>query len=167
MRRTFRGASALLAPIMLLAASAAQASFLSGDALDSFANGLSWFILIVMPPAAIALFWMVHVLPQKAAERRHHPQKEAIHMLCLLSLVFGGLLWPLAWLWAYSQPVLYKMAYGVDKVKPAHGDQDTLIPSSQAHEPEVAPSAAKAEVVQEPAPTVTRSATRERRPWET
>jgi len=63
--------------------------------------------------------------------------------------------------------VLYKMAYGVDKVKPAHGDQDTLIPSSQAHEPEVAPSAAKAEVVQEPAPTVTRSATRERRPWET
>ena len=30
-----------------------------------FANGLSWFILLVMPPAAIALFWIVHVLPQK------------------------------------------------------------------------------------------------------
>jgi hypothetical protein len=25
------------------------------------------------------------------------------------------LLWPLAWLWAYSKPVLHKMAYGTDK----------------------------------------------------
>ncbi len=33
----------------------------------------------------------------------------------MLSLVFGGLLWPLAWLWAYSKPVFYKMAYGTDK----------------------------------------------------
>ncbi|HXS92765.1 MAG TPA: DUF3302 domain-containing protein, partial [Steroidobacteraceae bacterium] len=98
---------------------------------------------------------------------RHHPQAPAIKTLCLLSLFFGGLLWPLAWLWAYSQPVLYKMAYGVDKVQPAHGDQDTLIPSSQAQEPEVAPSTAEAEVVPEPAPRVTRATTRERRPWET
>src|SRR5947207_2075752 len=27
---------------------------------------------------------------------------------------FGGLLWPIAWLWAYSKPVLHKMAYGTD-----------------------------------------------------
>jgi len=40
----------------------------------------------------------------------------------LLSLVFGGLLWPIAWLWAYSKPVLYKMAYGTDKVAHAHDD---------------------------------------------
>jgi hypothetical protein len=115
MRRTFRGASALLAPIMLFAANTAHASFLSGDALDSAANGLAWFILIVMPPAAIVLFWMVHVLPQKAAEKRHHPQKEAIHVLCLLSLVFGGLLWPFAWLWAYTRPSLVAMSTGTEK----------------------------------------------------
>jgi hypothetical protein len=24
------------------------------------------------------------------------------------------MLWPIAWLWAYSKPVLYKMAYGTD-----------------------------------------------------
>ena len=29
-------------------------------------------------------------------------------MLCLLSLVFGGLLWPIAWLWAYTRPVGYQ-----------------------------------------------------------
>ena len=36
-------------------------------------------------------------------------------MLCLLSLVFGGLLWPIAWLWAFTKPVSYKAAYGTDK----------------------------------------------------
>ncbi len=58
---------------------------------------------------------MVHVLPEKIAHKRHHPQAEAIHTLCLLSLVFGGLLWPIAWLWAYTKPVGYKLAYGTDK----------------------------------------------------
>ncbi len=115
MRRTIRGTSVLLAPLSVLAARSADASFLAGDALDSFANGMAWFILIVMPPIAIGLFWMVHVLPQKVAEKRHHPQKEAIHMLCLLSLVFGGMLWPIAWLWAYSRPVVSAMATGTEK----------------------------------------------------
>ncbi len=105
----------MLALVVLFAADAAHASFLSGDALDSFANGLSWFILLVMPPAAIGLFWMVHVLPQKAAEKRHHPQKEAIHVLCLLSLFFGGLLWPFAWLWAYTRPSIVAMSTGTEK----------------------------------------------------
>jgi CBS domain containing-hemolysin-like protein len=104
-----------LSLVALSVSTVSHASFLSGDALDSAANALSWFILIVMPPAAIALFWMVHVLPQKAAEKRHHPQKEAIHVLCLLSLFFGGLLWPIAWLWAYSRPSIAAMATGTEK----------------------------------------------------
>jgi hypothetical protein len=58
---------------------------------------------------------MVHVLPEKIAEKRHHPQKQAIHTLCLLSLVFGGLLWPIAWLWAYTRPIGYKLAFGTEK----------------------------------------------------
>ena len=29
--------------------------------------------------------------------------------------MFGGLLWPIAWLWAYTRPVGYRMAYGTDK----------------------------------------------------
>jgi hypothetical protein len=57
----------------------------------------------------------VHVLPEKIAEKRHHPQRDAIQTLCLLSLLFGGLLWPLAWLWAYTKPVAYRGAYGTEK----------------------------------------------------
>jgi CBS domain containing-hemolysin-like protein len=87
----------------------------SGEFADKAASFLAVFIIVVVPIAGIALFWLVHVLPEKIAEKRQHPQKDAIHVLCLLSLVFGGLLWPLAWLWAYSKPVLHKLAYGRDK----------------------------------------------------
>jgi hypothetical protein len=31
-------------------------------------------------------------------------------MLCLLSLVFGGLLWPIAMLWAYVKPMGMRVA---------------------------------------------------------
>ena len=109
-----------VAALLLAAASActwtrANASFLSGDALDNAANVLSWMVLILVPVVGITVFWMVHVLPEKIAHQRHHPQRQAIQTLCLLSLVFGGLLWPIAWLWAYTRPVAYKAAYGTDK----------------------------------------------------
>jgi hypothetical protein len=96
-------------------APAAQASFLPPEMMDTMATYISWFVVIVVPIGAIVLFWMVHVLPEKIAHKRHHPQRDAIHTLCLLSLAFGGLLWPLAWLWAYVKPVGYRSAYGTDK----------------------------------------------------
>lgn len=95
--------------------SIARASFLSGDALDTFADYLAIVVLCVVPIGAIVIFWLVHILPEKVAENRHHPQKDAITCLCLLSLVFGGLLWPIAWIWAYTRPVAYKAAYGTEK----------------------------------------------------
>jgi hypothetical protein len=103
---------------------AVYASFLSPAAEDKMANFLAVFILFFVPVVAIVLFWLVHILPEKIAHQRHHPQFEAIRTLCLLSLVFGGLLWPLAWLWAYTKPIGYKLAYGTDKVDHDAVDQD-------------------------------------------
>lgn len=100
---------------LALGAPLAHASFLSGDALDTMADWIAIVVLIVVPIGAIVVFWMIHVLPEKVAEKRHHPQKDAINTLCLLSLLFGGLLWPIAWIWAYSKPVAYRAAYGTDK----------------------------------------------------
>jgi hypothetical protein len=100
---------------LLLAALPARASFLSGEALDTMADILALVVLFLVPVVVIVLFWIVHVLPEKIAERRHHPQVAGITTLCLLSLVFGGLLWPLAWLWAFTKPVAYRVAYGTDK----------------------------------------------------
>lgn len=91
------------------------ASFLSPEMEDSLATGIAIFVVFIVPVVLIVLFWMVHILPEKVAHKRHHPQFEAIRTLCLLSLVFGGLLWPFAWIWAYTKPVMHKMAYGTDK----------------------------------------------------
>ena len=100
----------------------APASIFKGEALDTAADVLTWVVLVVAPIVGIAVFLLIHILPEKIAEKKQHPQAKAIQCLCLLSLAFGGLLWPLAWLWAYSKPVLYKMAYGTDRV--AHGHED-------------------------------------------
>ncbi len=106
---------ALVGWLVLLAAAPARASFLSGDLLDTAADWLALFVIFVVPCVVIVLFWIVHVLPEKIAHKRHHPQRDAIQTLCLLSLVFGGLLWPVAWLWAFTKPVGYRAAYGTDK----------------------------------------------------
>jgi hypothetical protein len=95
--------------------SIAYASFLPPELMDKAAMYLAWFIICAVPIGGIVLFWLVHVLPEKIAHKRHHPQRDAIHTLCLLSLAFGGLLWPIAWLWAYTKPVGYRVAYGTDK----------------------------------------------------
>ncbi len=97
------------------------ASFLSPELEDKLATILALVVIFLVPVVLIVLFWMVHILPEKIAHKRNHPQFEAIRTLCLLSLAFGGLLWPLAWLWAYTKPVGYKLAYGTDKV-----DHDAL-----------------------------------------
>ena len=111
--------SGMLAAALLLILSGlpavAEASFLPPALMDKAAMGIAWFVIVAVPIGGIVLFWMVHVMPEKIAHKRHHPQTDAIKTLCLLSLVFGGLLWPVAWLWAYVKPIGYRMAYGTEK----------------------------------------------------
>ena len=122
-RRQLQAALGIAAALAgMLAATAADASMFAGEALDTAANVLAWIVLIVVPIVGIVVFWLVHILPEKVAEQKRHPQAKAIQVLCLLSLVFGGLLWPLAWLWAYSKPVMYKLAYGTDVSDEHHGE---------------------------------------------
>jgi cytochrome bd-type quinol oxidase subunit 2 len=104
----------LIALGLLALPTTAHASFLHGETLDTVADVVAWFAFIIVPPVLIGVFLLVHILPEKVAEKRRHPQLGAIKCLCLLSLCFGGLLWPIAWLWAYTKPVLHKMAYGTD-----------------------------------------------------
>ncbi len=125
----FRGM--VIAVLMLgLFPTPAHASIFHGETLDKVADVLTWVVLIVAPIVGLVVFLGIHILPEKIAEKREHPQAKAIQCLCLLSLVFGGLLWPLAWLWAYSKPVLYKMAYGKDRVPVHPGTAEPLGPAS-------------------------------------
>ncbi|MGY4827623.1 DUF3302 domain-containing protein [Sphaerotilaceae bacterium SBD11-9] len=131
-RATWRTAAMLL--VAGLMPSLAQASLFQGETLDAVANGAAWLVLVVAPVVGIAVFWIVHIIPEKIAEKQHHPQAKAIQALCLLSLAFGGMLWPLAMLWAVSKPVLYKAAYGIDKVR--HGAEAPAVVPDQPLSPE-------------------------------
>ncbi len=116
----------LLKPLLLVSLwmpLLAQASFMPAHLIDGFANIISWIVLIVLPIGFVALFWFVHIWPDTVAKRRQHPQRDAIHALCVLSLFFGGLLWPFAYLWAYTRPTMYKLAYGTDRYSPVEEDQ--------------------------------------------
>ena len=114
--RVARRALDLLAVLLagVLAPASALASFLPPEMIDKAADIVAIVVLCIVPIVVIVVFWLVHVLPEKIAEKRHHPQKAAITTLCLLSLVFGGMLWPLAWIWAYTRPVFHRAAYGTD-----------------------------------------------------
>lgn len=120
-RSTLRSCVGYLTLLLLLPLHA-HASMFKGEALDAVADAMTWVVLVIAPVIGIGVFLIVHVLPEKIAEKNHHPQAKAIQVLCILSLFFGGLLWPLAWLWAYSKPVLHQLAYGTDKSEPGGSD---------------------------------------------
>ena len=134
---------------------------LSGEAVDTVADYLAVFVLVFVPGLLIYLFWMVHILPEKIAERRGHPQADAIKTLCLLSLVFGGLLWPIAWLWAYSRPVFHKMAYGTDRIDHGAGEPTAHVEPETHHAPPAVAGVALASVDREPALSVAGPVARE------
>lgn len=121
----FRWTPSVLITLLMLP-SPAHASIFKGEALDKAADVLTWIVLIIAPIIGITVFLLVHILPEKIAEKKRHPQTKAIQCLCLLSLAFGGLLWPLAWLWAYTKPVLHKMAYGTDVMEELEHEKEEI-----------------------------------------
>ena len=106
---------------------------LSASFEDTLADIMSWVVFILVPVLFIAIFWMVHILPEKFAHKRHHPQADAIHVLCILSLFFGGLLWPLAMVWAFMKPPRLQVEpVGPAAPPPAPSHDDHTAPSSSA-----------------------------------
>lgn len=68
--------------------------------LDIFAV----FILCVLVVTAVVAIAVLGALPGRVARSRQHPYTQAISVAGWVSLIFGGLLWPLALVWAYAPP---------------------------------------------------------------
>jgi len=113
-------------------------AFASGHLEDKIADVVVWLVVILVPIVGISVFWFLHIWPERVAEQKHHPQAAAIQALCLMSLVFGGLLWPLAMLWAYMKPMEFRLARD-DDGHPAHPDAVKRVPvgAARADETEV------------------------------
>src|SRR6478752_10266280 len=81
----------VMLPLILFGAAllpqSAHASLFHGETLDSIANGISWVVLIIAPIIGIVIFWLLHILPEKIAHKKMHPQTRLIQCLCLMSLV--------------------------------------------------------------------------------
>jgi hypothetical protein len=105
----------------------------SGKFEDQIADVVVWVVVILVPIVGITVFWILHIWPEKVAEQKHHPQAAAIQALCLMSLVFGGLLWPLAMLWAYMKPLEFRLARDDDDPPPRPGDTVRRTPATTAH----------------------------------
>ena len=73
-RGLLRSEWACLVACAALLPTSARASFLPPEMLDKAADIVALVVLCFVPIAVIVVFWLVHVLPDKTAEKRHHPQ---------------------------------------------------------------------------------------------
>ena len=74
--------------------------------LEYFALGL----LLLSITALFYIFIFIHDLPHLIAKKRNHPQQEAIHYACWLSLFTLHAIWPLVFLWAVSNKSTFNVA---------------------------------------------------------
>lgn len=84
--------------------------------VDGVADVLTWVVLVIIPITSLYVFWMLHVIPEKIAEKKNHPQKDAIHIMCILSLFVGGMLWPIALIWSMMKPISLQLEEAKENV---------------------------------------------------
>ena len=65
-----------------------------------FLDYLALVVLLIGLTLTFYAFIYVHDLPYKIAKKRHHPQAEAIHVACWLSLFTLHALWPFVYIWS-------------------------------------------------------------------
>ncbi|HSI62327.1 MAG TPA: DUF3302 domain-containing protein [Candidatus Saccharimonadia bacterium] len=68
---------------------------------------LSYFALAVLIIGLMLVFYTfiyIHDIPYEQAKKRNHPQAEAIHVACWLSLFTLHAIWPIVFLWAVAKP---------------------------------------------------------------
>lgn len=68
--------------------------------LDIFAL----FILVVLIATAVAVWVILAMLPGQIARKREHPQADAIAVCGWWGAITLGLLMPIAFVWAYTDP---------------------------------------------------------------
>jgi hypothetical protein len=66
---------------------------------------IGFVILVVLFLIGIWVYVELAKFPGKKAREREHPQAEAISVLSWVGLLFGGVPWLIALVWAYTRPV--------------------------------------------------------------
>ncbi len=61
-------------------------------------------VLIVLVAAAVGIWVILGMMPGKIARKRNHPQVDAINVCGWWGVITMGILLPLAFIWAYTNP---------------------------------------------------------------
>jgi hypothetical protein len=68
--------------------------------LDVFAL----IVLLVLVVSVVGVLLALAILPGRIAQKRGHAHAEAVNVCGWCGLLTGGLLLPLAWIWAFMSP---------------------------------------------------------------
>ena len=67
-------------------------------------NIFALIVLLVLLALVVGVLIWLGMMPGKLARRRNHPQADAINVCGWWGLITMGLLLPVAWIWAYTNP---------------------------------------------------------------
>jgi len=73
----------------------------SFGALDAFA----FLVFAVLIFVGVVIVVSLGKLPGQLAQRWNHPQASAINAMSWIGIATGGLLWPIAFIWAFTTPI--------------------------------------------------------------
>ncbi|MGY0574268.1 DUF3302 domain-containing protein [Bradyrhizobium sp. RDM12] len=103
----------------------------SFGALDAFA----FVVFAVLIFVGVIIVVNLGKLPGQLARKWNHPQAGAINAMSWIGIATGGLLWPVAFIWAFTTPFGVKSAK--DEVRPHQtvpGTGDSVTASPQLSE---------------------------------
>ena len=92
--------------------------------LDAFAFAVFAILIFV----GVIIVVNLGKLPGQLAQKWNHPQAGAINAMSWVGIATGGLLWPVAFVWAFTTPFGMKSAKSdlrLDGVEPDTGDSVT------------------------------------------
>ena len=88
--------------------------------LDAFA----FVVFVVLVLVGVIVVVSLGKLPGQLARKWDHPQAAAINAMSWIGIATGGLLWPIAFIWAFTSPFGTKSA--IDRQGPAEPDATAI-----------------------------------------
>jgi hypothetical protein len=85
---------------------------------------VGFIILVVLVLIGLWIFVELAKLPGQKAMERSHPQAEAINVLGWVGLLFGGIPWLIALVWAYVNPPMSQSSPAAPLVKEGEAGGD-------------------------------------------
>ena len=88
----------------------------------TFLDIFSLIVLTAILLTVLAVIVFLGMLPGKVATQRNHPQVDAVRMAGWIGILAGGILWPLAFIWAFYRSPADSTAALRDRVKELEGE---------------------------------------------